>query len=222
MDDQQTYLLNGLLARNFGLGRIVRFRQVPRGRQAQTFEVLTQQQHEYTVYLYPPAYPSERLNFAARTINMLDRSRFSVVPMLPAQQGAEVFTAEGPQGATMLVSLTTTGSAMAPEQYTEHDISQVGLRLGWLHRLLKEQLPAPAGEAALAERLSEELDDLTPDALRYLPSLPQGSRDCWRRRRRRVGFTGTCRERRCCWMRIGRCVRWWILRCCITVRGWRM
>jgi Ser/Thr protein kinase RdoA (MazF antagonist) len=180
MDDQQTYLLNGLLTRQFGLGRIVRFRAVARGRQAQTFEILTQQQHEYTVYLYPPAFAASQLDFAARTINMLDANRFSVVPMLAAQGGGgaeESFTAEGPQGATMLVSLTTTGSAVAPEQYTDHDISQLGLRLAWLHRLLREHVPAPVGEGTLRERLAEELDDLTPDALRYLPSLPPGARD---------------------------------------------
>jgi Ser/Thr protein kinase RdoA (MazF antagonist) len=176
MDDQQTYLLNGLIGRQFGLGRIVRFRAVARGRQAQTFEILTQQQHEYTVYLYPPAFAASQLDFAARTINMLDANRFSVVPMLAAQ-GGEHFTAEGPQGATMLVSLTTAGSALAAEEYTEHDISQVGLRLAWLHRLLKEHVPAPVGEGTLRERLAEELDDLTPDTLRYLPSLPAGARE---------------------------------------------
>lgn len=177
MDDQQTYLLNGLLTRQFGLGRIVRFRQVSRGRQAQTFELLTQQQHEYTVYLYPPAFSAMQLDFAARTINLLDENRFSVVPMLPVQDAADAFAAEGPQGATMLVSLTTTGSAIAVEQYTDHDISQLGLRLAWLHRLLREHVPLPEGEGTLEERLGEELDDLTPDTLRYLPSLPPGARE---------------------------------------------
>src|SRR5687768_7799158 len=107
MDDQQTYLLNGLLTRNFGLGRIVRFRQIPRGRQAQTFELLTHQQNEYTVYLYPQAFPPDHLNVVARTINTLDQHRFSVVPMLPTKESETVFTAEGPQNTTMLVSLTT-------------------------------------------------------------------------------------------------------------------
>ena len=87
MDDQQTYLLNGLLSRNFGLGRIVRFRQVARGRQAETFEVLTQGQHEYVVYLYPAGFGQERLNFSARAMNLLDKQRFSLVPMLPVKSG---------------------------------------------------------------------------------------------------------------------------------------
>ena len=53
MDDQQTYLLNGLLARQFDLGRIVRFRQVVRGRQAVTYELLTAEQHDAQVELLP-------------------------------------------------------------------------------------------------------------------------------------------------------------------------
>ena len=57
MDAQQTYLLNGLLTRNFGLGRIVRFREVERGRQASTFELFTAQENEYLVYLYPAGFP---------------------------------------------------------------------------------------------------------------------------------------------------------------------
>jgi len=181
MDDQQTYLLNGLIARNFGLGRIVRFRAVGRGRQAETFEILTQQQHEYTVWLYPPAYAGEDLDFVARTINVLDRERFSVVPMVGVKgegQGEEQrFVAEGPQGATMMVSLTTTGSAWGAGQYSVHDVSQVGLRLAWLHRLLKEQVKRPVGEGSLAVRLGEELDDLGPEAMRFLPSLPAGARE---------------------------------------------
>ena len=82
MDDQQTYLLNGLLTRNFDLGRISRFRKVTRGRQAETFEVLTSEHHEYVVHLYPPEFTAKQLNFAAQTMNTLDENRFSVVLFL--------------------------------------------------------------------------------------------------------------------------------------------
>ncbi|MCL2648377.1 MAG: phosphotransferase [Phycisphaerales bacterium] len=178
MDDQQTYLLNGLIARQFELGRIARFRKVPRGRQAETFELLTSQHNEFLVALYPPGFTAGQLNFAATTINMLDKERFSVVPMLPVKPAVSSggFAAEGPQGSSMLISLAPSGSPLPPDQYTEHDISQLGLRLAWLHRLFAEHLPAPSTLPPLAERLQQTLASPPPhldhllDMLHILPS----------------------------------------------------
>ena len=113
MDDQQTYLLNGLVTRQYGVGRIVRFRQVERGRQAATYELLTSRRNEYMVYLYPAAFTPEQLEFTARTINTLDENRFSVVPMLKRSPDADSeFVGEGPQGTRMLVSIGTAGSPL--------------------------------------------------------------------------------------------------------------
>jgi len=151
MDDQQTYLLNGLIARQFELGRIARFRKVVRGRQAETFELLTAEHHEYLVSIYPPSFEIERLNFVATAVNVLDKERFSVVPMLATRSAG--FVAEGPQGAGMLVSLAPAGSPLAMEQYTELDVSQVGLRLAWMHRLFAEHLTTPPPLPPLAERI---------------------------------------------------------------------
>ena len=151
MDDQQTYLLNGLLARQFDLGRIVRFRQVTRGRQATTFELLTAQQNEYLVYLYPASYSVEQLEFAAGAVNSLDDNRFTVVPWAKGKAGT--FVGEGLQNGRLMVSLGVAGAALAAEQYTEHDVSQVGLRLAWMHRLLREQVAVPAETVPLAMRL---------------------------------------------------------------------
>jgi Ser/Thr protein kinase RdoA (MazF antagonist) len=156
MDDQQTYLLNGLLGRHFGLGRIVRFRQVQRGRQAEAFELFTAQEKEYLVQLFPPAYAADQLEFNATAVNALDAHRFSVVPFLPGKAGR--FVAEGPQGSHMLVSLAPAGSILPAGLYTDHDISQIGLRLGWMHRLLKEQVadpPADPEAAPLADQVRE-------------------------------------------------------------------
>jgi len=156
MDNQQTYLLNGLIVRQFELGRIARFRKVARGRQAETFELLTSQHNEYLVSIYPPAFDAAHLNFVATTINTLDKERFSVVPILSTKPGVsdiggggganfcQNFPAEGPQGSTILLSFAPIGSPLPPDQYTELDISQLGLRLAWLHRLFVEQLPAPS------------------------------------------------------------------------------
>ncbi|MGN6369878.1 MAG: phosphotransferase [Phycisphaerae bacterium] len=169
MDDQQTYLLNGLLARQFGLGRIIRFRQVTRGRQAATFELLTAQQNEYLAYLYPAAYPAEQLDFMAGAVNSLDDNRFTVVPWMKAKSGG--FVGEGLQNGRLMVSLAVAGSALPPEQYTEHDVSQVGLRLAWMHRLLREQVPAPPEKVQLAIRLEREISGGDEHPVANVPAI---------------------------------------------------
>jgi Ser/Thr protein kinase RdoA (MazF antagonist) len=146
-----------LLARQFGLGRIVRFREVKRGRQAVTFEVMTAQQNEYLVYLYPAVYRVDQLAFMAGVLNGLDRERFTVVPMVAGKHGD--FVGEGPQGTRMMVSLGTEGSVMPREQLTAHDVSQVGLRLAWMHRLLKEHVELPEAGAEMAELVEEALEE---------------------------------------------------------------
>ena len=103
MDDQQTYLLNGLLSRQFGLGRIVRFRPVERGRQAQAFELFTAQEREYLAQLYPGSFPAQHLDLVARTVNTMDENRFSVVPFIRSK--GNTFASEGPQNSRLMVSL---------------------------------------------------------------------------------------------------------------------
>ena len=180
MDDQQTYLLNGLFARQFDLGRIVRFRQVTRGRQAATFELLTAQQNEYLVYLYPAAYSAEQLDFMAGAVNSLDDNRFTVVPWVKGKSGS--FVGEGLQNGRLMVSLGVAGSALATEQYTEHDVSQVGLRLAWMHRLLREQVAAPAEKVSLAVRLEREVASTSETGGVHVPQIG--------RRRRSGGWWG--------------------------------
>jgi Ser/Thr protein kinase RdoA (MazF antagonist) len=168
VDDQQTYLLNGLLTRNFTIGRIVRFRPVPRGRQAESFELFTAEEKEYLAQLYPPAHDAGQLEFVAKTVNALDRHRFSVMPMVASQSGN--FVAEGPQNCHLLLSLAPAGSAMLSRQFTTHDISQVGLRLAWMHRLLKEQVPAPDDPPLPARQLPQGHAAL--EIIRGLLALP--------------------------------------------------
>ena len=73
-----------------GWGGLVRFRQVDRGRQAVNFErsLLTVQQNEYLVSLFPGTYGAEQLKFVAESVNTLDEHRFSVVPFLKTKAGA--------------------------------------------------------------------------------------------------------------------------------------
>jgi hypothetical protein len=58
----------------------------------------------------------------------------------------------------MMVTLAPLGSKLPRAMYTEHDISQIGLRLAWMHRLLKEELPELPTEAPLADRLRRVMD----------------------------------------------------------------
>ena len=158
VDDRQTYLLNGLITRHFGIGRIVRFRSVQRGRQAESFELFTAEEKEYLVQLYATAFGEDQLDFAAGAVNTLDRHCFSVMPFLPSKN--VVYVAEGPQNSRMVLSLAPAGSAMLPTQYSTHDVSQVGLRLAWMHRLLLEQLPRPKNFVPLKKRLPATNDTL--------------------------------------------------------------
>ncbi len=118
--------------------------------------------------LFAPAYGEDQLDFAAGAVNTLDRHCFSVMPFVPSRN--VVFVAEGPQNSRMVLSLAPAGSAMEPGQYTEHDISQVGLRLAWMHRLLLEQLPRPSDYRPLAGRLPKS--DGAVEQLQSLLTLP--------------------------------------------------
>ncbi len=173
MDDQNTYLLNGLLTRGFALGRIVRFREMARGRQAATYEVMTAQQNEYVVYLYPPTHEVGRLEAMATALGRFVENRFTVASMVRAKGGE--FVAEGPQGTRMMVSEVVNGSAVPAEQMREHDVSQVGLRLAWMHRLLAEQLLRVKEDenGGLVEQLEGALERRLADApVPVLPSFP--------------------------------------------------
>lgn|GEM_PF-1229615 len=155
--DAHTYLLAGLLSRHFALGRIVRFRSVTRGRQATCYEVFTAEEREFLVHLYPPAFPADALERMAKAVNAIDAERFSVVPFQSANDGHYVVA--GPQHSRMMVGLNPVGTYLLPDQYTDHDLSQLGLRLAWLHRLLFEQLGSP-----LEDSLSRQLLAVSPEA----------------------------------------------------------
>ncbi len=175
MDDQQTYLLNGLLTRQYELGRILRFRKVVRGRQAATYELLTAEQHEYLVQLYSPAFDAKQLEFSSGVINTLEANRFTVSPVITSKTGA--FVTEGPQGSHMSVSISPSGSVLPAEQFTSHDISQVGLRLGWMHRLLREQVQEPAVQIPLATQFQNAMRNISIASVRGMITIPEGVRE---------------------------------------------
>ena len=57
--------------------------------------------------------------------------------------------------------------------YTDHDVSQIGLRLAWMHRLLKEQLPELPRQPPLSERLRAVCSTVLPDGARAPVVLDQ-------------------------------------------------
>lgn len=167
--DAHTYLLAGLLSRHFALGRIVRFRSVTRGRQATCYEVFTAEEREFLVHLYPPAYAVEALERMAKTVNAIDAERFSVVPFQPANDGHYVVA--GPQHSRMMVGLNPVGTYLLPDQYTDHDLSQLGLRLAWLHRLLFEQLGSPLEDSLSRQLLAVPVEAQAKWALSEVQAL---------------------------------------------------
>ena len=182
MDDRHAYMLNELWTRQYDLGRVLRFRHIRRGRQAVCYEVLTAEQHTFTAYLFGPEFDPVQLAAACQALVLLDKQRFSVVPMVPMARGE--FLADGPQGAALVVGLEATGQEIPADQWSLHDVTQLGLRLGWMHRLLVEQCPVhtatePAAALVAARAhtpVSRRLGALNPvhvDALgRRLESLP--------------------------------------------------
>ncbi len=174
MDDRYAYMLNALWSRHYDLGRVIRFRHVQRGRQTLAYEVLTAEQREYTVYLFLPGYEVATLDHMAQTLDILDKNRFSVVPMVPSKE--DQWSVDGPQGQRMMVGLNTDGQQLPPEAWSAHDMSQLGLRLAWMHRLLKEQLDSPqtGGEAArlcLRDQLQTASQKSPADLPHRMPKL---------------------------------------------------
>ena len=166
MDDRFAYILNNLWSRHYDLGRIIRFRHVTRGRQAEAYEVLTAEQNEFLVYLYPPTFDAAQFAHLGPCLQLLGQERFPVVPMIPAR--THQWAVDGPQNAHLVVTLNTSGHYLLPDQWLLHHISQLGLRLAWLHRLLIEQIP-PRQEPTLLSQLNMALDQ--PHSPQFIPAL---------------------------------------------------
>lgn len=175
MDDRFVYLLNGLLARHFSLGRIARFRQVTRGRQAQTFEVLTAEAHEFTIWLLPPHFAPPRdgashFDRIAPLLEGLERQRFPVMPFMRTSDRPPAVTAEGPQGQILLVSESPRGQALPATEYTPQNLAMLGLRLAWLHNLSAQILPT--SRTPTRPSLSDQLDRALATPNPKVPAFP--------------------------------------------------
>ncbi len=169
MDDRAAYLLNGLWARHYDLGRVVRFRQVQRGRQAACYELLTSEQQEYLVYLYPATFDMANFDAVASAIMLLHRERFPAAQVIPAKDKQPAVI--GPQGSVMMITENVFGQYLLPDEWSLHDLSQLGLRLGWLHRLMHDHFAPPEKKTNIATALAQALGSDPAFVRRKLPVL---------------------------------------------------
>lgn len=146
MEDRTAYAFNALLERHYAIGRVIRFRHLPRGRQATCFEILTAGQREYLLQLFPPEYNLAWLQQAMCVLEAASRQGFPAprpepsIPMIPSSPSLVV---DGPQGSHLVLTEIVVGQHLPLERWTAQDLSHLGLRLAWLHRLLAE-MPAMA------------------------------------------------------------------------------
>ena len=142
MDDQTAYALNALVQRHYNVGRIVRFRPVQRGRQCESYELLTAGGHEYTLQVYLPEFTQELLDRTAAVLELMSQNGFPVGCPVGLKQQDGLIACAGPQNRLMLLLDMLHGQSLPVEQWSEQDLSQLGLRLAWMHRALAH-LPFP-------------------------------------------------------------------------------
>lgn len=169
MDDRAAYLLNGLWSRYYDLGRIIRFRQVQRGRQATCYELLTSEQNEYLVSLYPATFDLNHFDAIAAAALLLHREHFPIAEIVAAKDHQPAVT--GPQGSVMMVTANVVGQYLLPDEWSLHDLSQLGLRLGWMHRLMHDHFAPPPELPVLGQDLTAALGDNPAHVKKKLPPL---------------------------------------------------
>jgi Ser/Thr protein kinase RdoA (MazF antagonist) len=173
MDDHKAYMLNGLLERHFDLGRIVRFRQVHRGRQAECFELLTAGNHELLLELFPSTFDKNSLDAAVALMDQVSLAGFPAPRANISRASQNNFVVTGPQGTHMVLSSAPQGQPISKLAWTHQDLCQLGLRLAWMHRLMAETSP-PAAPMPLGDHLRRAVLEPAPRGKRYLHALNAG------------------------------------------------
>jgi len=159
MDDRTAYLLNGLVERHYDIGRVLRFRKIKRGRQAECFELLTAGQQEFLLLLFPAAFDAALLRSAGALTARLGAAGFPVPKAIHASSPETGWLAAGPQGSHLMLSTQPHGQAMEAGAWSSQNLSHLGLRLAWLHRLLGQERPAMSVTSnQLAQRLQTLLE----------------------------------------------------------------
>lgn len=166
MDDREAYLLNGLVQRHFQVGRILRFRNVRRGCQCRCVEIYTTEQRAFMLLIYPHSYLPTSLDAGGRESNALSEATFPSLRFVAPATGGRGLVVDGPQGTHLMMAQFPPGQAMAAENWSLQDLSQLGLRMAWMHRMMHEQ-PRPGNRESTGKALSRLLDEPSPrrDAL---------------------------------------------------------
>ncbi|NNM84168.1 MAG: phosphotransferase [Phycisphaerales bacterium] len=152
MDDQTAYALNALVQRHYNVGRIVRFRPVQRGRQCESYELLTAGGQEYTLQVYLPEFTQELLDRTAAVLELISQDGFPVGHPVGLKQKDAAIACVGPQNRLMLLLDMLHGQSLPVEQWSEQDLSQLGVRLAWMHRSLAH-VPFPPINLGCGNRL---------------------------------------------------------------------
>ena len=151
MDDREAYLLNGIVQRDFRLGRIIRFRKLARGVQSDTIEILTSERQSFLVLIYPRIFSRKQLNTGAKKSTSLAKATFPSLHFVePAKAGSE-WVVDGPQGTHLMVAKFPIGQAVGCEQWQSQDLSQLGVRLAWMHRMTTDADRTYTGKPLYAE-----------------------------------------------------------------------
>ena len=159
MDDRTAYLLNSLVERHYDIGRVLRFRKITRGRQAECFEILTAGQQEFLLSLFPAAFDAALLRSAGALTARLGAVGFPVPKAIHASSPETGWLASGPQGTHLMLSTQPHGQCLNAEAWSSQNLSHLGLRLAWLHRLFSQERPSNAVTSAeLAKRLQSLLN----------------------------------------------------------------
>ncbi len=163
MDDRTAYLLNGLVERHYDIGRVLRFRKITRGRQAECFEILTVGQREFLLLLFPATFNTAVLQSSGALTARLGEVGFPVAKAIHASSPEAQWVVAGPQGSHLMISTQPPGQVLAGTDWSLQDFSHLGLRLAWLHRLFSQERPAKMVTAhELVQRLQACLTHPAP------------------------------------------------------------
>ena len=161
MDDREAYLLNGIVQRDFRVGRVIRFRKLSRGSQCESIEILTSERQSFLVLIYPPLYSRHQLNNGAKKSNILFKGTFPCLQYIEPIEANAGWVVDGPQGSHLMVVKFPTGQSLACEKWNGQDLSQLGVRLAWMHRMTVEMDRRPA-DPPLLVRVTRLLGEPSP------------------------------------------------------------
>ena len=176
MEDRTAYAFNALLERHYSIGRVIRFRHLQRGRQATCFEILTAGAREYLLQLFPPEYRLPLLQHAMCVLDAASRRGFPAPRLeasIPMTSSGPCFVVDGPQGSHLVLTEIIVGQHLPLERWRAQDLSHLGLRLAWLHRLFTEMPAMATNQPSLSEQIRHWSCASTP---RHPQDFPAPSR----------------------------------------------